>query len=223
MNSFTNRRFSTVLQGLSCRAVALCKMTMLLALSAVTGCVATQPRDITNVCTIFEERRSWYKAAKNSSERWGVPVSVNMAFIYQESGFRARAKPDRTRILWILPGPRPSSAFGYAQALDSTWAEYKVRSGNRRASRADFDDAVDFVAWYNAGSTRSSGIARNNAQHLYYAYHEGNGGYQRGTYREKAWLQNAASQVQNNAVRFGAQLNSCREELEKNWFQRLFF
>ena len=166
MNSFTNRRFSTVLQGLSCRAVALCKMTMLLALSAVTGCVATQPRDITNVCTIFEERRSWYKAAKNSSERWGVPVSVNMAFIYQESGFRARAKPDRTRILWILPGPRPSSAFGYAQALDSTWAEYKVRSGNRRASRADFDDAVDFVAWYNAGSTRSSGIARNNAQHL---------------------------------------------------------
>ena len=223
MNSFNLRQFEAVLPGLPRSTGLLCRTIALMALPVLTGCLATQPRDITNVRTIFEERRSWYKAAKSASERWGVPVAVNMAFIYQESGFRARAKPDRTKILWILPGPRPSSAYGYAQALDSTWAEYKVRSGNRRASRADFDDAVDFVAWYNAGSTRTSGIARNNAQHLYYAYHEGNGGYQRGTYREKTWLQNAASQVQSNAVRFDVQLNSCREELEKNWFQRLFF
>ncbi len=199
------------------------KVCGLLCLTLLSGCLATQPRDITDVCAMFEDRRSWYKAAKASSERWGIPISVNMAFIYQESGFRARAKPERSRILWIIPGPRPSSAYGYAQALDSTWAEYKVQSGNRRASRADFDDAVDFVAWYNAGSTRTSGIARDNAQHLYYAYHEGNGGYQRGTYREKRWLQNAASQVQSNSMRFASQLNSCREELDKNWFQRLFF
>lgn len=187
----------------------------------LSSCLASQPNNITNVCSIFEDRRSWYKAAKAAENRWGIPVAVNMAFIYQESSFKSRARPERTRFLWVLPGPRPSSAFGYAQALDSTWADYEARSGNRRASRADFDDAVDFVAWYNAGTTRQSNIAPHDARNLYYAYHEGNGGYQRGTYREKAWLIDAANRVQANADRFVGQLNACERELEKNWFQRL--
>jgi len=105
--------------------------------------------------------------------------------------------------------------------LDSTWEEYETLSGNRRASRADFDDAIDFVAWYNANSARISSISRYDARDLYYAYHEGNGGYQRGTYRDKGWLVDAASRVQQNADRFSTQLNSCESELEKNWFQRL--
>jgi len=187
----------------------------------LASCVASQPRNASNVCAIFEERRSWYKAAKASSERWNIPIAVNMAMIYQESSFRSRAKPERSRILWIIPGPRPSSAFGYAQALDSTWSDYEQRSGNRRASRTDFGDAVDFVAWYNAFSHRSSNISRSDARSLYLAYHEGNGGYQRGTYRDKRWLLEAAASVQANANRFDAQLDSCRRELDKNWFQRL--
>ncbi len=189
----------------------------------LASCTASQPRDTANVCSIFEERRSWYKAARSSAQRWDIPIAVNMAFIYQESSFRARAKPDRTRILWILPGPRLSSAFGYAQALDSTWDEYESRSGNSRASRANFADAIDFVSWYNANSRRISRIAGNDARNLYLAYHEGNGGYQRGTYREKRWLLDAAANVQANADRFTTQLNSCQRELDKNWFQRLFF
>lgn len=188
---------------------------------ALAGCVASQPRDTTDVCSIFEDRRSWYKSAKASTERWGIPIAVNMAFIYQESSFRARAKPERTRFLWVLPGPRPSSAFGYAQALDSTWAEYESRSGNYRASRSNFDDAIDFVAWYNAGSRRQSGIPAGDARNLYLAYHEGNGGYQRGTWREKRWLLDAAANVQSNANRFQQQLSYCQRDLDKNWFQRL--
>ncbi|GAB5499993.1 MAG: hypothetical protein PsegKO_23040 [Pseudohongiellaceae bacterium] len=187
----------------------------------LASCVASQPRNASNVCAIFEERRSWYKAAKASSERWDIPISVNMAMIYQESSFRARAKPQRNRILWIIPGSRPSSAFGYAQALDSTWADYESRSGNRRASRSDFRDAVDFVAWYNAFSKRASNISGNDARSLYLAYHEGNAGYQRGTYREKRWLLEAAANVQANANRFAGQLDSCRRDLDKNWLQRL--
>ncbi|MEQ8954743.1 MAG: transglycosylase SLT domain-containing protein [Gammaproteobacteria bacterium] len=196
-------------------------VTVLLGAATVAACASSPPRNVANICNIFEERRSWYRAARSAERQWDIPMAVNMAFIYQESSFNSRARPERTRILWILPGPRPSSAFGYAQALESTWQEYEQRSGNSRASRSDFEDAIDFVAWYNANSNRISGIARNDAYSLYLAYHEGNGGYQRGTYREKRWLLNAASQVQANASRFAGQLDSCRRDLDKNWLQRL--
>ena len=99
--------------------------------------------NITNVCSIFEDRRGWYSAAKSAEDRWGIPIAVNMAFIYHDSSFISRAKPDRTRVLWVIPGSRPSSAYGYAQALDGTWDDYRVASRNRGASRSDFDDSID--------------------------------------------------------------------------------
>ena len=194
--------------------------SMLLAFN-LSACLATQPQNITNVCAIFEDRRSWYRAARNSEQRWGVPIAVNMAIIYQESSFRARARPERSKVLWVFPGTRPSSAYGYAQALDGTWQDYIRVSGNRSASRSEFDDAVDFVAWYNARSTRINSIASNDARSLYYAYHEGNGGYRQKSYIEKPWLVDAANLVQSNFNRFSSQLASCRLELEKTWFQRL--
>ena len=95
------------------------RLVIFTLLVLLAGCVATQPTSIANVCDIFEDRRTWYKAAKNAEDRWGVPVAVSMAFIYQESGFRARAKPKRGRFFWVLPGPRPSSAYGYAQAVET--------------------------------------------------------------------------------------------------------
>ncbi len=187
----------------------------------LSSCVSSQPRNTSNVCDIFEDRRSWYRAAKTSEARWGAPISVSMAVLYQESSFRARAKPARQRFLWVIPWTRPSSAFGYAQALDSTWRDYENQSGNRRASRSDFADAIDFVGWYNSNSSRISGISRNNGRDLYLAYHEGNGGFQQGTYRNKQWLIDAAAQVQANATRYENQLSQCRRDLDKGWFRRL--
>lgn len=192
-----------------------------LLLSLLAACASSPPESVADICDIFEDRRAWYKAAKSAEQRWGIPVAVNMAFIYQESSFQSRAKPARNKFLWIFPGRRPSSAYGYAQALDETWQEYEQKSGNSRASRRDFSDAIDFVAWYNANSTRISNISNNNAMHLYYAYHEGNGGYQRASYRGKRWLVDAAGRVQANSSRFAMQLDGCRRELDKNWFQRL--
>ena len=193
---------------------------MLVAVN-LTACLATQPKDITNVCAIFEDRRSWYRAAKNAEQRWGVPIAANMAIIYQESSFRAKARPERSKVLWIFPGARPSSAYGYAQALDGTWQDYIRVSSNRNASRSEFDDAIDFVAWYNSRSTRINNIARDDARALYFAYHEGNGGYRQKSYLEKPWLVEAANLVQSNFNRFSSQLANCRLELDKSWFQRL--
>ena len=197
-------------------------MLWTLCLCGLASCVSTPPRNAANVCSIFEERRAWYRAARDAEQRWGVPIAVNMAFIYQESSFRARAKPERSRFLWIFPGPRPSSAYGYAQALDSTWAEYERASGNGGASRANFADAIDFVGWYNANSNRISNIPRHDARNLYYAYHEGNGGYQRGSHQGKRWLIDAAGRVDSNSSRFAGQLASCQRDLNKNWLQRIF-
>jgi len=210
-----------VLWGYAVNLLNKQNLIVLACLMLLASCASPPPRDVADVCSIFEDRRAWYKAASNAERRWGVPIAVNMAFIYQESAFEARAKPARSRFLWIFPGPRASSAYGYAQALDTTWAEYVVKSGNRGASRADFADAVDFVAWYNANSSRISRIDRHDARDLYYAYHEGNGGYQRGSYRSKQWLVDAAARVQSNSTRFATQLDSCRRDLNKNWFQRL--
>jgi hypothetical protein len=199
------------------RKIACLSLLVLL----LAACSNSPPESVADICEIFEDRRGWYNAAKSAEQRWGIPVSINMAFIYQESSFQSRAKPARNKFLWVFPGRRPSSAYGYAQALDETWQEYEQKSGNSRASRRNFSDAIDFVAWYNANSTRISNISNNNAMHLYYAYHEGNGGYQRATYSDKQWLVDIAARVQANSNRFAGQLDGCRRELDKNWFQRL--
>ena len=187
----------------------------------LSGCITSQPSDIDNICSMFDEKRNWYNSAQSAEKRWGIPIAVNMAVIYQESSFKARAKPERSKILWVLPGRRPSSAYGYAQALDSTWDDYKIISGNKRASRRNFNDAIDFVSWYNSNSRRINKIAPFDAKNFYLAYHEGNAGFARQSYSDKNWLINAADRVQLNAERFNSQLKSCESELNKGWFRRL--
>ncbi len=174
---------------------------LLLLGSTLAACLSTAPRQAANVCSLFEDERAWFRAAEQSQRRWDIPVGVSMAFIYQESGFRARARPARTRILGVIPGPRPSDAFGYAQALDSTWDDYRESTGNRLARRSNFAHAVDFVGWYNANSVRRNAIARDDARNLYLAYHEGNTGFARGSYADKPWLLEIADTVQRNAHR----------------------
>lgn len=189
---------------------------------ALTACASAPPQNSSNVCSIFEDRRSWYKAARKSEQRWGVPIEVNMAFIYQESAFRGRAKPPRRKFLGFIPGPRPSDAFGYAQALDNTWNDYRVAAGNWGARRSKFKDAIDFVGWYNDMSNDINGIRKEDAYNLYLAYHEGNGGFRNGTYKGKTWLLDTASSVQENAARYGSQLQGCESRLGRSWFWRLF-
>lgn len=147
-----------------------------------------------------------------------MPVHVSMAIIKQESGFRARARPPRRKLLWFIPWTRPSSAYGYAQALDSTWDLYKDETNSWFADRDDFGDAVDFVGWYVDKSHRMAGISKWNARHQYLAYHEGQTGYKRGTWKKKKWLQNVAGKVESTANRYSGQLKGCRDKLERGWW-----
>lgn len=205
--------------GLATMRSACLLVLLSLGLSA---CLSTAPRGVSDVCALFEDERAWFRAAEQSQRRWDIPVGVSMAFLYQESGFRSRARPARTRILGVIPGPRPSDAFGYAQALDSTWDDYRESTGNRLARRSNFAHAVDFVGWYNANSVRRNNLARDDARNLYLAYHEGNTGFARGTYAGKAWLLEIADTVARNAQRYQAQYEQCAPALRQSWWQRVF-
>ncbi len=188
----------------------------------INGCAVSPPQHIENICTIFAEKKKWYRAAEQASRRWGSSIPLLMAIIYQESKFISDNRPPRRKILGFIPGSRPSTAYGYAQALDTTWQRYRIDTGQRRAQRDNFAHAVDFVGWYNALSWRVARIHLNDARRLYLAYHEGQEGYRRGTYRKKKWLQNVATKVQKRARTYAAQLRTCERSLKKKkrwwWF-----
>lgn len=184
----------------------------------LSACTASPPKNIDNICDIFKEKKSWYKEAKKATKRWNINISTNMAIMHQESGFRAKAKPPRKKILGFIPGPRISSAFGYSQAKKSTWKWYKKESGHWGADRDDFDDAIDFIAWYNNVSVKQTGISRYDPYSLYLAYHEGHGGYRRGTYNNKKWLRDVAQRVNQRAKRYQSQLSRCESQLKSSWW-----
>ena len=181
----------------------------------LSGCYAAQPSSLSNICEIFYERPGWYRSAKHSFEKWGVPIHVQMAIIHQESRFMANAKPPRARLLGVIPMFRPSSAYGYAQIKDDTWDWYKSKTGNSWADRDDFDDVVDFIGWYGKRSQTQLGISKWNAEHQYLAYHEGQGGYAKKTYVHKPWLLKVARKVGANASRYSRQLATCQADLDK--------
>ncbi len=188
----------------------------------MNGC-ASPPTRPDNICDIFTEKRSWYKAARSSSKRWGGPVTVPMAIIHQESGYRHDAKPPMRYFLWIIPYGRASSAYGYAQVKTPTWLEYKNDAGSMFSDRDDFEDAIDFVFWYMDKSQRRNGVSKWDAYNQYLNYHEGHGGYARGSYKNKTWLQRVARRVEHRSKIYSAQYSSCKKQLEAGWLHRLLF
>jgi hypothetical protein len=194
-------------------------LALLLCVMLLSACTTPQPRDVNDICAIFKEKDDWYDDAADASEEWGSPIPVMMAIMYQESRFQAKAKPPRKKILGFIPGPRPSSAYGYSQAKKSTWKDYKHSAGRYGADRDDFADAIDFVGWYNYQSYKRSKISRQDTYALYLAYHEGHGGYNRRTYRKKKWLMDVARKVERKANTYQQQLNGCEEQLKSGgWF-----
>ena len=65
------------------------------------------------------ERPQWFRAMKRTEEKWGVPVSVQLATIARELSFRHDAQPTkRIGSGWFSREVPRSSAYGYAQALE---------------------------------------------------------------------------------------------------------
>ena len=187
----------------------------LMSLTLLSGCLSTpQPSndEIADACLMLKENRHWYKALRNSAKDWGAPMGYQLAVIKQESNFDRKAKPAREKgfLFGLFPGKRPSTAYGYAQALDTTWDTYKRETRNGGADRHDFDDSVDFIGWYYANSGKITGLSQYDYRGHYLAYHEGPNGYLRGSWRKKRWLVNTANKVSSNAQRYESQIRNCK-------------
>lgn len=167
------------------------------------------PSNLDDACVIVRERPKYLRAMQETEQSWQVPVAVQMAFIYQESKFIGNNRTPVKYMLGVIPMGRQSSAYGYAQALDGTWDDYKDARGGWGAKRDNIFHATDFIGWYMAGTEESLDVPRTNARDQYLAYHEGRGGYRRGSYKGKSWLLRIAGEVEARAVLYDLQLNSC--------------
>ena len=155
----------------------------------------------------------WYKHIKNSEEKWGAPIHIQLAFIKRESDFNWLAKPKRQKIFKIIPFTRPSSSFGYSQAVKGTWEQYKKETGNKLATRTRFKDSVDFIGWYMNKSSKILKISIRDAYKQYIAYHEGWGNYK--NYKSNTKVVILAKRVKDQSDLYRKQLQGCKKKLDK--------
>ena len=172
------------------------------------------PKNVSNSCDIFDERYFWYKHAKKVEQKWGTPIYLQLAIIKMESDFNWLAKPPRQKIFKIIPFKRPSSSFGYSQAVKGTWEQYKRETGNKVATRARFKDSVDFIGWYTNKTETILKISKKDAFKQYLAYHEGWGNYK--YYKKNEKVIRLAKRVEKQSNIYKKQLSSCKDSLNKN-------
>ena len=194
------------------RPIKLGLMTVVVAL-ALAGC-SSSPKysssvnssyvnfDTKNACSILRANPGWKRGLLKTQKRWGIPPQVTLAIIKQESNFRQHARPIRN-------GKAISSAYGYSQALKGTWKGYQKHTKRWSANRDSFYDSIDFIGWYVDQSNKRLGISKWSPYHQYLAYHEGQGGYKKRTYRKKPWLIKVANKLKYQAWTYNKQLRKC--------------
>jgi hypothetical protein len=195
-------------------------LLIILIIFGLTACASSPPSSANNICDIFDEKSGWYKASWKAAKKWKGNIYVPMSIMFQESAFQAKAKPPMRFFAGIIPYGRPSNAYGYAQALDGTWAGYKRDTGSYFRSRSDFADAIDFIQWYMQQTAVKNRIPKTDGYRHYLNYHEGQSGFARGTFNKKPWLIKVAKKVEWRAQRYKAQLQQCSAKLERKrrWF-----
>jgi len=196
------------------KKLILCFLTLLV----VSGC-SSIPKNTSNACSIFSEKYFWFKNALATEKKWGAPIELQMAIIKRESSFDWLAKPERTKIFKVIPWKRPSSSFGYSQAVIGTWDMYKQDTGNDLALRVRFKDSSDFIGWYIHQTNKKLRISKKDYYRQYLAYHEGWGNYK--NYKNKTNVVSYAREVSSQARKYKRQLKKCKSRLDRNKF--IFF
>ena len=190
------------------------KLVNILLFFLILSSCSSIPKNTADSCSIFSERYLWYKHTKKAEQKWGTPIYIQLAFIKMESGFDWLAKPERLKIFKVIPYRRPSSSFGYSQAVKGTWEQYKKETNNPLATRARFKDSVDFIGWYTNKTAKLLKISKKDAYRQYLAYHEGWGNYKNYKNNQKVII--LAKKVAEQANEYRKQLSKCQKRLNKN-------
>ena len=189
------------------------KILIFFSIFLISSC-SSIPRNTADGCSIFSERYLWYKHAKKTELKWGTPIYIQLAIIKMESDFDWLAKPQRNKLFKVIPYKRPSSSFGYSQAVKGTWKQYKIETGNKYALRTRFKDSVDFIGWYTSKSEKILKISKKNAYKQYIAYHEGWGAYK--DHKKNQKVINLAKKVEKQSNIYKKQLSDCKSSLTTN-------
>jgi len=192
---------------------SLSSLVVIILFFLISAC-SSIPKNTADGCSIFSERYLWYKHAKKAEQKWGTPIYLQLAFIKMESDFDWLARPERLKIFKVIPYRRPSSSFGYSQAVKGTWKQYKEETNNKLATRTRFKDSVDFIGWYTNKTEKLLKISKKDAFRQYIAYHEGWGNYKK--YKEKPKVILLAKKVQQQANKYRLQLKKCQKKLNRN-------
>jgi len=189
------------------------KLLLIFIFLLISAC-SSIPKNTSDSCSIFNERYLWYKYTKKTEQKWGTPIYFQLAIIKMESDFDWLAKPERQKIFKVIPYKRPSSSFGYSQAVKGTWDQYKKETNNKLATRARFRDSVDFIGWYTDKTEKLLKISKKDVYRQYLAYHEGWGNYK--NYKNNQKVIVLATKVTEQANKYRKQLMKCQKRLNKN-------
>ena len=189
------------------------KIFLIIFLFLISAC-SSVPQNTSNSCKIFDERYLWYKYSKKVEQKWGTPIHIQLAIIKMESDFDWLAKPPRQKLFKVIPFKRPSSSFGYSQAVKGTWEQYKNETGNKLATRARFKDSVDFIGWNTNKTNSILKISLQDAFKQYIAYHEGWGNYKH--YKKNKKVINLATKVEKQSKIYKKQFSKCSNSFSKN-------
>ena len=191
------------------------KLLIFLLFFILSSC-SSIPKNTNNSCLIFNEKYLWYKHTKKVEKKWGTPIYIQLAIIKMESNFDWHAKPSRQKIFKVIPYKRPSSSFGYSQAVKGTWEQYKRETGNKLATRVRFKDSVDFIGWYTTKTESILKISKTDAFKQYLAYHEGWGNFK--NYKKKKNVIELAKKVERQSNIYKNQLSKCKNSLKRKKF-----
>ena len=183
------------------------KLLFIFLFFLISAC-SSIPKNTADGCSIFYEKYFWYKHTKKTEKKWGVPIYIQLAIIKTESDFNWLAKPKRLKLFKVIPYKRPSSSFGYSQAVKGTFKQYKNETGNKLARRTRFKDSVDFIGWYMNKTEKILKIPKTDVYRQYIAYHEGWGNYK--NYKNNNTIIILAKNVQKQSDLYKKQLKYCK-------------
>ena len=75
------------------------------------------------------------------------------------------------------------------------------------------------MGWYTSKTQKVNGVSKWDAYNQYLNYHEGWGGFRRGSHLQKAWLLPVARKVDDRSRRYSMQYKGCKANLaSSSWF-----